>query len=527
MRTTNTSNLTASLPTKIAYCASLLAIGLGAFLQSSWISLATGGGIFGIAGLLTTQAIFILILFRVYIVIGSPEALDARYPNPFGWILRFVGQLIMWLSVVGLASQFLIRPLTTLIFGDYRTESGAEFFIVGLFAAFASGMGWLGCVLFEISRICGKKTSPTKLSTKSKWPMPNAAVLAGIAILVAGIPYAMQKHRGEPCSGKLLDCTANVEILAQRSIVLDKTKPVYLETNLDSIIFLPQEKNRRVWKESLRKSITSLGYTVSNDTTIQEKIIVVVGQEKNTIVIQLVTKDTNGTASHIVTRMSKEAALTNSDSNLLNLEVKLPVTPQGLSESLVDTNLKDGLFAQLWPAFVSYAQDSENRVKKTLSPEMFELVVEKTEFPSDSERREFDKRTKENCAKAIHMKGSEGVKMWELNSFGNPMVKIDFISPEADRRFTYVNFWESVRCNEYGVWDLYSPYKANFFVLRQFSNEGRLLRHLQVPFAKSTNDVGGIAWGNVNPQIKDGKIELVLLKHTLRKPDKHTYLLNP
>lgn len=533
MQKTKSSMLSPGITIKIVYCVSLLAVALGAFLQSGWVSLAIGGGMLGIlgmAGLLPAQVLFILLLFRVYVVATSSEALDARHPNLLGWILRFIGQLIMWLGILGLAAQFLVRPLTLLIFGGAKTESGAEFFVIGLYAAIASGTGWIGCLLFEISRICGKKVQSEIATTKSRWPFPNGVALASIAALVIGFPYVVQTLRGEPCYGKLLSCTAKIEILAERTITLDKSKPVRLETNLDSIIYRSEKNAKQVWREGIKDSVASLGYAITDDPAVVEKITVQVGKEKDSVVIRLLTIDQNGTASHQISRFVAKANLLNSDANQFNVEVNLPSRYQGSPSAYIDSKagiVMDGLFSQIWSSFISTAQEQENKSKKIYSSERFSETVEMASLASDSQRRENEKKTKEACAKVVKMTGSQGAKVWEFNSFGSPMTKISFISPTAEDRFTFTDNWEGVRCNDDGVWTLHSQHKTGFFRVRQFSNDGRLLQHVQVPLVKHSKEAMGLYWDNENPKVLNGQTQLSLVSYLSGKRESRIYLLLP
>lgn len=62
-----------------------------------------------------------------------------------GVFLIYIGGLVAVLS-------FLAGPLMH-AFVKHKTESGAEFFVVGVYLAMVGRVGWLGLFLFEASRL--------------------------------------------------------------------------------------------------------------------------------------------------------------------------------------------------------------------------------------------------------------------------------------------------------------------------------------------------------------------------------------
>jgi hypothetical protein len=123
--------------------------------SSSWVAMARGGG-GALAGLpyLGPLLLLLLGLYRTYLVARVPGTL-ASYPAAgFAGVLRRFGVFALYFgAAVGLLNLS-AGPLMKLLMTP-RTESGAEFFVVGVYLSFLGGVGVLGLVLFELSRIVG------------------------------------------------------------------------------------------------------------------------------------------------------------------------------------------------------------------------------------------------------------------------------------------------------------------------------------------------------------------------------------
>lgn len=142
-----------SLILKIAYCLVLLAAILPFGLaKSGWISLATGGAGIGFVPFLGPLVFLGLGLYRIYLVIRVPNVLDSPKATGLATFLRAVGTFFIYIGVLASVLSWVAGPLMR-AFMTTRTESGAEFFVVGLYLSLAGGIGMLGLSSFEFSRL--------------------------------------------------------------------------------------------------------------------------------------------------------------------------------------------------------------------------------------------------------------------------------------------------------------------------------------------------------------------------------------
>lgn len=150
----------ASRLTRTLYCLALLGFAQGAFGQDApWISLATRSGLGAGLG---TWVLFLIcgaMAFRLYMVVSYPAALDARPPHLSGWLLRWLGWVVMLAGAAGLAAMLLVKPLTPLLFKS-AGANGADVLAVGLWVTVLASAGWVGCLLFEMSRWVGHPVTP-------------------------------------------------------------------------------------------------------------------------------------------------------------------------------------------------------------------------------------------------------------------------------------------------------------------------------------------------------------------------------
>ena len=156
-------NQQASASLKISYCLVLL----GAILpfglaKSGWVGMATGGGL-GVVPFVGPLVFLALGLYRVYLVARVPGVLDSPPVAGLVTALRAIGTFCIYVGVVVSILSWISGPLMRLLF-QRRTESGAEYFVVGLYLALAAGIGILGLLLFEFSRLLAFERSAPQTS---------------------------------------------------------------------------------------------------------------------------------------------------------------------------------------------------------------------------------------------------------------------------------------------------------------------------------------------------------------------------
>jgi hypothetical protein len=167
----------ASRVTRTIYCLALLAFALPALGQgASWIAPATGGAL---DAALATWLLFLVsavMAYRAYRVVSYADTLDARPPYVVGWLMRWAGWLVMMAGIAGLATLLLLKPLSLLLF-THAAGGGAGSLRVGLWATVLAASGWLGCVLFEISRWAGHRVTSLPRATTAGQRFRGARIL--------------------------------------------------------------------------------------------------------------------------------------------------------------------------------------------------------------------------------------------------------------------------------------------------------------------------------------------------------------
>ena len=144
-------NLKAHTSLKVAYCLVLLgAVVPFGLAKSGWVALATGG--FGSVPLIGPLVFLALGLYRVILVARVPGVLDSQATAGVDRFLRALGQFLLYAGALIAVLGWISGPLMH-AFVQRRTDSGVEFFVVGMYLAMAGGIGMLGLIFFEFSRL--------------------------------------------------------------------------------------------------------------------------------------------------------------------------------------------------------------------------------------------------------------------------------------------------------------------------------------------------------------------------------------
>lgn len=167
----------ATRATRTIYCLALLAFAVPAMGQgASWIAPAAGEAV---NPALATWLLFLIsavMAYRAYQVVSYADTLDARPPYLLGWLMRWFGWLIMLSGIAGLMALLLVKPAAWLQLKS-GAEGGADFLAIGLWATVLASSGWLGCILFEISRWTGHRVTPVGLGRTRRQRIRDAVVL--------------------------------------------------------------------------------------------------------------------------------------------------------------------------------------------------------------------------------------------------------------------------------------------------------------------------------------------------------------
>lgn len=149
----------ASRLTRIIYClvvlGAILPFGLA---KSSWVTLAMGGtSLAGSLPIIGPLVLLVIGVYRVAVVVRTPAALSTPPVAGFIAFLRAAGLLLLYLGALTTVLGWLAGPLMRMLVHT-RSESGAEFFLVGYIIAIVGQVGVLGLLLFELSRLRGFET---------------------------------------------------------------------------------------------------------------------------------------------------------------------------------------------------------------------------------------------------------------------------------------------------------------------------------------------------------------------------------
>lgn len=245
-----TEPLRAGFLTRCVYSLALLAFIPSAISGGSgWIALALGGGVVAGVGRTGFLIIVSLVFFRIYQVLRYPAALDARPPNIFGKFLRYTGWLAMFAGVAAGAGLFLVKPITLALFKT-AGDAGIGYFVVGLWLVLLANLGWLGCVVFELSRVSG---SPLTIEVASKpWSkrIQDFSVLGAFLATTLSTPFLLRQAVGVPCDeSNLARCVSTTG--EARGNEINWNEEVRLST--DENIVVKRGEIRRYVREPLQK----------------------------------------------------------------------------------------------------------------------------------------------------------------------------------------------------------------------------------------------------------------------------------
>ena len=144
--------LTVPISLKVAYVIVVLAAVIPIGLASSgWVALATGHG--GAAIPYIGPIMFLVLgIYRVVTVFRNPQALYSYPVKGFANVLRKIGVFALYVGALVGIMNLISRPLMAALI-THRSENGIEFFVVGVYLAMLSGIGFLGIITFELSRL--------------------------------------------------------------------------------------------------------------------------------------------------------------------------------------------------------------------------------------------------------------------------------------------------------------------------------------------------------------------------------------
>jgi hypothetical protein len=466
------TRLRAGWPTRIVYAGALLGFLPSALLGSSgWLALVLGGGVFGLFGASATLAVAALATFRAYQVLRYPAALDARPPNPLGWLLRELGWLGMLVSAASALGLFFIKPLALLLF---RTpgDAGIAYFMVGLVLVILAGAGWLACLVFEVSRVCGPRVqAPAPAWSRRRQDM---AVLVMLLVVGVGAPFLLRATAVPPCGeNNLAACVSSTEGGVRRMIGLPQGEPVALESSLEEIELRPARGRQWIFQESPVVSLEASGHPVAAaDARVRVRVDAVAAGQAATVT--LAVNEGEEETARFVTHFPKGAKLERGSAGGMRLVVDLPSNAEpGMRSTRRGPSGKqyflDQLFIQMRGAIGSELEAREWPMR---------VVRPATLVESSQAAHPFDVEpaAPSECKARVSIGRSE-MLAYE-GHLGWPLQTVTFVESPAPEAQTLMDGNDRLVCRDADIWIVSYYARRPALRVRRFSADGKLLRFI-------------------------------------------------
>lgn len=461
--------------TRLIYGLALAGLVVGQLGASPWVGLAVGGGLAGWLGLLTFSLITCGLIYRIYLVLRYIGALRARKPNVLGTLFRGLGLLVMTAGAIGTVSVFLVKPLTLLLLKS-PGENGIGYFVVGLYAVGMSGSGWIGCLLFEFSRIMGKRSVSNPPAKTRRQRKQDLGIAAFVAVIVIGGPFAFRLATGEPCYGPTTTrCVGTVEGGPSRPAIAPYGSVVKLETNIDEVVFVKTTEPRSELRESPEVSLMKSGHPLQGETASEVFVLLNATSVSKGVAFTLQVYDAQGQTANYFTKIAKDARLEPGRDGKQRVVVNLPARVQpGMPFQVQDPVTKqsyvlDELFTQMRQAIVSPREGGELAMK--VAREVREISA--VDIPGTGKIDE--SKPSASCrdiVKVMHIGDNETAIR---PSAGSPLNRLIFASAENPESYALAQINDRIGCNADGVWAFNYPAWNGNFEIRRFSKEGKLL----------------------------------------------------
>ena len=135
------------------YCLAVAAA-IFPFATSGWVAATLGGLPLQSIPFIGPILFLVIGIWRIYCVLRYRGTLDSYvFGGPLK-VLRIAGIVGMGIAVVYLVARFSAGTILRSIVKT-RTESGVEFYVVGIYLALLGGIAPLAIVVFEFSRLLG------------------------------------------------------------------------------------------------------------------------------------------------------------------------------------------------------------------------------------------------------------------------------------------------------------------------------------------------------------------------------------
>lgn len=493
--------LAAQWPTRIIYSLGLLSVIIAQLGQGSWVGLATGGGLVGWVG----TAVFLLIasglIYRIYLVLRYKASLRSRKPNISGWLFRSAGWLVMLAGALGAIAVFLVTPLTLLLFKTVG-DNGIGYFVVGLYAVMLAGVGWLGCLLFELSRVMGPRPSQLPAAKTPTQRKQDLGVAASIFALVLGVPYTLRLVQGEPCYGpNLTRCIASIEGGVTRPAMMPFGAAVKFETNVEDIVFLKQAQKQVEFKENPSASLLKSGHPSEDDANLPVRVVLNAAPNKKGVMLTLQVFDALGETAKFVTLIPKHAQLEASNNGKQNVVIHLPSNVNmGLQfpyshPATQKKYILDEMYHQMRQAIASPREVGEWKIKvpRTLKE------LSSTSIPRGGKIDEA--KPAQSCRDTLKLVRGGDNETALRPSPGSPLNRLVFLSVTDPDSYALAQVNDRIGCNADGIWAFNYPAPNGDLEIRRYSVDGKLRNFVAAKLPAEKTPVG---WADVESPKVDG-----------------------
>lgn len=458
--------------TRLVYAGALLGMLPAAFgAASGWMSLVLGGGAIAALGVTATLVLWALAAFRAYQVLRYPAALAARDPNVLGWLLRGLGWLAMLISAVSAIGLFFIRPLTLFLLRS-AGDAGIGYFVVAVALVVLAGAGWLGCLVFEISRVCG----PAPQAPAAKWSRrgQDAAVLAAFLAAAIGAPLLLRAGTAAPCGERnLAACVSSTEGAVHRVIGLPQGEPVALESNLEEIDL--RSASGRGWslRESPRVSLEASGHpAAAAGARVAVRVHAVAAGAGASVT--LTVSDGGEETARFVSRFPERAKLESASDGGVRLVVDLPSNAQpGLRSTRRGPSGKqyalDQLFIEMRSAIGSQIEAREWPLRVARPAMRFESGEAGGAFAAGPP-------TRSDCKGLVKTQPSK--ELAYEDDIGWPLLAVTFRQSPKPGPQTLMDSTDRLVCRGADIWIVSYYARRPALRLRRFSAQGKLLRFI-------------------------------------------------
>jgi hypothetical protein len=522
---------TASPLTRLLYCAGLFTLVAGAvFSMGGWVALAFGGSLLGAAGRMVSLLVAAGAVFRIYQVIRYPHALDAFVPGRFAASLRGISHVAMLIGGLAGIAGFFVNAIALWLF-DGPGDSGIAFFVIKVYVVMIRPLGWLGCLLFEISRWLGRRRD-LRMPQLAAFDRRQDAMVAGALIfLFIGAPFARWLYTNragapERCGQERIACVASIESRISRMVSLPLGSAVSLKSNVDAVWLQGITSRNTSWHavEGVASSLRHAGYPPERATTNKVSVRVDAQKQGEGVLLEARVVENGGETASLRITFPAGSRLEKDSRGLLHVLAPLPAGSDSMVHGVArddsgEMQTLDELYRFFRRSIGVESEVRESLQRLTITPQSVKRVDggswERTLGP--------DTPIDPRCGGRVNLQPQEGVRSDAAADLGWHLLamQIDPGTPNASQ--TFVHRGDRIVCADDALWIVHAVPLESSISLRRYDREGVLRRFVEGPLPAVH---GERVFGHIDPMSireADGNIWFdrveVQLTSDPKKPD--------